>query len=141
MKGLALWLFSATSATDRSVLAKTTSSIAKANRQSSALYDRESANRAVGIQLAAHVKDAEEQAEQRQRGREPERCKAGLGDHRFSVCPALCSACLIAELRRHVTLVMLGEDIVGDEGFGRPPACPSATTPLPSRNRSGRMPR
>jgi hypothetical protein len=45
----------------------------------------------------------------------------------------------IAELGRHVTLVVLGEDRIGDEGAVLEPA--SATAPLPSRKRSGTMPR
>ena len=57
-----------------------------------ALDDRKRPNRAVGLQPATNVADAEEQPLQRQSGGEPQGCKAGFGDHLLSVCPALCSA-------------------------------------------------
>ena len=56
---------------------------------------------------------AEDELEQRQRRRQPERGEAGFGDHRTR--SASCARASSVELGRHVILVMLGEDLVGDE--------------------------
>ena len=57
----------------------------------------------------------------------------------FAFLPAAGFFQRIGDFRRHVFLVVLGEHTGGGEhAVGR--SRPSATTPCPSRNRSGRMP-
>ena len=65
-------------------------------------------------------------------GRQPQRRKAGFGDHFCERLPGLVLRREIAELGRHVALVMLGEDRVGDENAVLQPAL--GDRPLPSRN-------
>ena len=66
------------------------------------------------------------------RGGQPQRSESGFGDH--------FAASLVGHLRRHVALVMLGEDIVGNEQAARvkPALGDHAASFL---NRSGVMPR
>ena len=53
-------------------------------------------------------------------GSEPQRGMTGLGDHRSSVFAGLMLRRKVAELGRHVALVMLGEDFVGPDRRPRP---------------------
>ena len=66
----------------------------------------------------------------------------GIGIGRFCggvVAPQALGLQLLGDFRRHVGLVVLGKNAVGaEDAVGR--ERPSATTPCPSRNRSGRTP-
>ena len=57
-----------------------------------AILHGDRADRARTVQPAPHGGHGEQQLERRKPGGEPQRGKAGFGDHRSSVFPALCSA-------------------------------------------------
>jgi hypothetical protein len=57
-----------------------------------ALDDGDAADGLGTLVPAAQLADRQQQLQQRQRRRQPERCEAGFSDHRSSVFAALCSA-------------------------------------------------
>ena len=70
---------------------------------------------AIAPALRAAAPSASSKLQRRQRRGEPQRGEAGLGDHLLAA-----AAVRWCHLRRHVALVMLGEDIVGDERAAAP---------------------
>ena len=92
MNGLAVWLFSNTSATDMSLRAKTSSSAANAISVSAPCTTAIGADRARRFDIRPQRQDHQHELERREPGGEPQRGKARFGDHFSSVFPALCSA-------------------------------------------------
>ena len=92
MNGLALWLFSNTSFTDMSLSANTSSSIANATSVSAPCTTATARIGRTDVDFAPQRQQHQHELISGEPGRQPQRRKAGFGDHFASVFPALCSA-------------------------------------------------